>query len=149
MLKLPLYGIIMLASLSLICLSVFIQLPFIVIVGIFWCAWLCFVSQGWKRRVLALFGFLMMPLGWWLCFPVWDHFARIGEASHSNEASVYWATMANTGFWIGIGLMIIGVMLLTWLGYRREVGIKTNRSAIPETQSNPCTVWPPAPKPPQ
>lgn len=147
--RLTLYGGTMLVALGLICLSIFIQLPLIVIVCIFWSGWLCFVSRGWKERVLALFGFVMMPLGWWLCLPVWDHFARIGETSHSSEAKLYWASMATTGFWIGIGLMGVGVMLLTWLGYCREVGLKTNRSATPETQNNPRTVWPPAPKPPQ
>lgn len=136
----------MVAALVVLTISVFTSVPVILFVCFFWCGWLWFVVHSWKGRLLATLGFALTPLGWWFCFPLWNYLARKGEASHFSEAGAYWAVMANTDFWVGIGLMTAGVLLLTYVDYQRPSKSKQASGLSNEAEADQDRVWPPAPK---
>lgn len=129
-------------------LSYVYRLPIIVFISLGWCLWLWFVMSGRRKRLLVTLGFGLAALGWGVSFLERGFMLKI-EGSHFPAVAEYWGYLANTSFWVGIGLMTAGVLLLAYVDYRRMPKPKPLPASTDGVEADQGHVWPPAPKHPQ
>lgn len=149
MLKLLISGGKMLVALVVLYLSGAYRFPIGLFVIAGWGVWLWIVAPGRKERVFITLGLGLTALSWWVGTTLRQHLARKLEGSHFREEGDYWASLAVIAGNVGSGLVIVGILVLTYVDYQRSSKLKQAPEAANEVEAVQGEVWPPAPKQPQ
>ena len=94
-----------------------------------WCVWLWIVGHGWRWRLLATFGFALMPFGYWVADERMTLFFQEREIA-------------------GLVLIPMGIGVLAYADYQRAATSQPKSALLEESNSIDDRVWPPAPKKP-
>lgn len=139
----------MVAALVILYFSGAYRFPVILFVIAGWGAWLWIVVPGWKGRLLTTLGLGLTALSWWFVTSLCQYFGRKVEGSHFSEEGFYWSGLAVMAGNLSSGLVIAGILLLTYVDYRRVPKQQQASELSNEVQTEQSHVWPPPPKQPQ
>ena len=128
-------------------LSIIFWVGLVALICFSWGGWLWFNGNGWKWQCLIVSVLAVVVSGLSL-FLYADYLIGLMGGRHIGPQANPFGRMAHLSNLEGAGLVLAGILLMTYVDYRRPSKPMRLLSPVIDEQETAGSVWPPAPKQP-